>query len=142
MSKLYKLDFVDLLQLLVLLNSVTTDDFSDLLWRNSTSGNMCPPSFKILICTIATFLFYDHVHKIYFYFNSCPKKMYDQWYLWYQLWYLQDFSCRWHYCEHAYRCWDGIVAKCCWPPHYHDLCQDHILSGCFPSTARLSLENG
>ena len=36
---------------------------------------------------------------------------------------LQDVACRSsQHCKAAFRCWDGLQAKCCWPPENHNQC--------------------
>ena len=36
---------------------------------------------------------------------------------------LQDLTCRNQYCDEAYRCWDVIFPKCCWPPENDHRCR-------------------
>ena len=54
---------------------------------------------------------------------------------------LQDLTCQGEYCSVAYRCWDGPLMKCCWPPENQDECEDLKVT-CFPAMARLSVANG
>ena len=54
---------------------------------------------------------------------------------------LQDCSCRTQYCEEAFRCWNGWITYCCWPAENRDECHEHK-GTCFPSTAKLRLQDG
>ena len=55
---------------------------------------------------------------------------------------LQDALCQEYYnCDSAFRCYkSGWIADCCWPVEDDDICVYD--TGCFPSSAMLSLGNG
>ena len=52
---------------------------------------------------------------------------------------LQDLACIVEYCDAAYRCWDGWKIYCSYPDEDVEVCKK---KRCFPSTAKLNLENG
>ena len=52
----------------------------------------------------------------------------------------QDAWCRNEWCDQAYHCWGDGAVKCCFTEPTSPDCS--VRRSCFPSTAKINLENG